>query len=414
MNNHIYDEIIIGCGVAGLYYVYKNKPSNYVIFEKNDRIGGRVYNIEWNSEQISLGGGVIKYDNLNTLSLVKELQLEIADFTSIYHMQELSSSEYPNGPEHYKDNKIVVKSLKKTFEKNKEEINKLQLTFEQFLYKYYDYKIADIIKKNLLYYNDLNASVEYVLLEKNIEELLRTADLKLHYIKNGGYTLLIDTIISKIDNLDVKLNSVVKSIKKIDNFYELVINNNEIYKTKKIILATEKNSNIIFDSFILKKINKIYNMVESCNYIRVYTYHKNGHNLKNATRTQNIPGKIIIMSDKILMACYTEDYNARLLNNMLKKCNKNEQIDIVYSLLKNSGIIVSEPDDIIYYFWESGVHYCKPNYSFSKMKTEIKKIYTEDNIGIIGEAVASGHGWVDCALESVHNLSSTYNNKKFE
>jgi cation diffusion facilitator CzcD-associated flavoprotein CzcO len=34
----VYDEIIIGCGFAGLYWCYKTKPKNFIILEKSDRI----------------------------------------------------------------------------------------------------------------------------------------------------------------------------------------------------------------------------------------------------------------------------------------------------------------------------------------------------------------------------------------
>ena len=69
----IYDEIIIGAGISGLYWCYKTKPSTFIILEKSDRIGGRVYNIDWNSNQISLGGGVIKSTNTCMLNLCNEL-----------------------------------------------------------------------------------------------------------------------------------------------------------------------------------------------------------------------------------------------------------------------------------------------------------------------------------------------------
>ena len=73
----IHDEIIIGAGMAGLYWIYKTKPNSFVILEKSDRIGGRVYNIDWNSTHISLGGGVIKESNNYTIQLANELGLEL-------------------------------------------------------------------------------------------------------------------------------------------------------------------------------------------------------------------------------------------------------------------------------------------------------------------------------------------------
>ena len=45
-DENTYDEIKIGSGFAGLYWCYKNKPEKFIILEKSDRIGGRIYNIE--------------------------------------------------------------------------------------------------------------------------------------------------------------------------------------------------------------------------------------------------------------------------------------------------------------------------------------------------------------------------------
>ena len=56
---NIYDYIVIGAGIAGITYSYTNKSDNFVILERNDYIGGRILNISWHDEQISLGGGVI-------------------------------------------------------------------------------------------------------------------------------------------------------------------------------------------------------------------------------------------------------------------------------------------------------------------------------------------------------------------
>ena len=64
-SKNIYETIIIGAGFAGLYYAYKFNPKKYLIIERENRIGGRVYNIKWHDVQISLGGGAIKYDNIN-------------------------------------------------------------------------------------------------------------------------------------------------------------------------------------------------------------------------------------------------------------------------------------------------------------------------------------------------------------
>ncbi len=87
----IYDEIIIGSGFAGLYWCYKNKPEKFIVLEKSDRIGGRVYNIEWKGTNISFGGGVIKSTNNTTLRLVNELGIKSGETISEYNLVDLET-----------------------------------------------------------------------------------------------------------------------------------------------------------------------------------------------------------------------------------------------------------------------------------------------------------------------------------
>jgi len=402
------NTIIIGAGMAGIYYTYKSKITDYLILEKNDRIGGRVYNMQWNNEQISLGGGVIKEDNINTLTLVKELGLEnnLVDFSSTYHYIDLKGDE-PNENLYHKSNKTIINYLRKIFNENKDEIKSLSLTFKQFLLYYLDYNIYKTVHDTLLYKSYMDADVEYVLQNKNIYELLRVAEFKLKYLKNGGYTLLLNKLLEKLDKNKIILNCNITIISKNNNKFIIKNSTGEIYSCNKLVIATPKNNNIQFnfeDNFqLVNRINNIYNSVNSKPYIRVYTYHEKGHGLKNSMFTSNIPGKVIIMSKNIIMACYTESINALELYNLLYKNNKQKQIDIVYNLLKNSNIHISKPDDIIYNFWDIGSHSINPNINYKKLKKNIQEL-TKENIVLIGELFASNHGWVDSALESVNNI----------
>jgi hypothetical protein len=408
MNN--IDTIIIGAGMAGLYYTYKSKLTDYLILEKNDRIGGRIYNIQWNNEQISLGGGVIKETNNNTLALIKELNLEsdLVSFTSTYHFIELKG-DVPNEKLYHKANKTIINYLRKVYNNNKDEIQNLSLTFKQFLLYYTDYKVYKILHDTILYKSYMDADVGYVLEDENSYELLRVSEFKLKSLKNGGYTLLLNKLLEKLENYKNKIILNCDIIKISKNNQKFIIENSvgNKYSCNKLVIATPKNNNIQFDfdKDLINKINNIYNSVDGKPYIRVYTYHEKGHGLVNSMFTSNIPGKVIIMSDKIIMACYTESINAVELYNLLNKNNKNKesQIDIVYNLLKNSNINVSKPNDIIYQFWDIGTHYIQPNVNYNELKNNIKKL-SKENIILIGELFASNHGWVDSALESVINI----------
>jgi hypothetical protein len=394
-----YKTIIIGAGFAGLYYIHKFKPVNYLVLERENRIGGRIYNITWHEQQISLGGGIVKETNKYTIDLLEEFGIEIGESITKYHMIDLPGDS-PNESDFHDANKIIIRYLRKLYKKNKLEIERMKLTFDEFLLKYLDYKIYKIIKKNLLYLTYMNADVKYTLDDETIYELLRVDNFKIKYIKPNGYTTLLERLLEEIDKSRIKLNCTVNTINKIGNKYEIVCNKIK-YTCDNLVIATEKNPNIIIN---LPKVNEIYELVDGCSYIRVYAYWPNGHNIKNSIRTQNLPGKIIYINDKILMACYNESYNADKLHDLLKKNNKTSQLNIVHSLLNNSGIKVDIPNDIVCKYWINGTNYLNPNTKFENMRDNIKNLCINENISLVGELFASSHGWVNSALESVELL----------
>lgn len=404
----LYDEIIIGSGFAGLYWTYKNKPEKFIILEKSDRVGGRVYNVEWNGHQISLGGGIIKSSNKTTLKLIGELGLEVGESVSKYHFVDLETKtknlNVPNEDNFHPTNKIITKYLKKKFEKNKEQIKKNKLNWNEFLDLYLDLETSTMIKSYLLYKTYSNSDIESVLNDE-IEELLRTEDFKVFYIKQSGYTGLLNKLVESINPHDTNIltNNEVSKITKQDNIYQVITKDNQIYQTKKIILATESKTNIKFElgednNNIL---SELYAMVSGSKYIRVYSFHKEGHGLECSFRTNGLVGKVIYINPNVLMCCYTEDFQAIQLNNLLNKNSKSEQIEIVYNLFANCSIpIKTKPDDIIIKFWEIGVHYNTINYDKDN-KIELLKQLKNSNIIIIGESVGDTHGWVNSALGSV-------------
>lgn len=407
----IYDEIIIGCGIAGLYWCYKTKPSNFIILEKSNRIGGRIYNIDWNGYQISLGGGVIKSSNNLTIQLANELGLELGNSISKYHLIDLETQttniNKPNEDNFHESNKIVTKYLIKTFEKNKEQIKKNKLTWNEFLDLYLDLKTSTTIKSNLLYKSYSNADVESVF-EYEIEELLRTRDFKISFILQSGYTGLLNRLTQLINRSNILTNNEVIQVIKKDNLFRINTKQNQTFTAKKIILATESKTDIQFDVDLETNlhIENLYKMFSGSNYIRVYSYHHETHGLECSYRTNGLVGKVIVINPHILMCCYTEESQAVELEKLLEKNSKQEQIEIVYKLLTRCSIpIKTKPDDIIYKFWSSGIHLNNINFN-KESKIDLQKKLSNSNIIVIGESVANSHGWVNSALESVDFICS--------
>jgi len=412
-NNIIYDTIVIGAGFAGLYWIKKFKPAKWLCLEKSDRIGGRVFNVDWYTTQISLGGGIFRPEHKLIIELANEYNLQIANSISKYHMVDLEknsqSSKIPNEDNFYGPNKVITKYLIQLYKKNKDEIEEKKLTFGEFIDYYMDLQSGTIIKANLLYKTYLDANVHDTL-NYEFDELMRTSNFEINFIKPKGYTSLLDEIITEIGIQNIKTSTQVKKITKQNNIFHIHTSQGQILKSNSIVLATEANPNIVLElePKITKLIENLYSMVSGSNYIRIYSYHKNKHGLTCSYRTNNLPGKVILMDENVLMCCYTESYQATQLLNLLRKNDKESQIEIIYKLLLNSHIpIATKPDDIIMKYWDIGVHYNLPNYN-EEEKNNILQALAKSNIYVIGESVNKTHGWVNCALESVEYY---HNNK---
>ena len=76
--NKIYDYIIVGAGISGLYFSYKlknNNNNNFIILEKKPRLGGRIKTINMGCFSYDAGAVRISKSHKKTISLIKELKL---------------------------------------------------------------------------------------------------------------------------------------------------------------------------------------------------------------------------------------------------------------------------------------------------------------------------------------------------
>jgi hypothetical protein len=394
-----YKNIIVGAGFAGLYFAHKFRLDNFIILERENRVGGRVYNFEWNGQQISMGGGILRNNDKHTIKLAEEFGLKTTQSNSKYYFIDLEGS-IPNEELYYEANKVIINYLKKIFITHKDEIKRLELTFRQFLFEYLEYHIAQTIVSNLLYFSYLDSDVETIFNEK-IYQLMRIEPFISRYILPNGYTGLLDKLVESVGKSNIKLNITVTNIYKSGNKYVINCSNNLTFTCDKLILATEKNPKINIE---IKEVNELYEMFGSCPYIRSYGFWNLGHNITNSIKTQNYPGKIIKINDKLLMTCYTECIRAKQLNDFFTNKKKDDQIKIIHELLINSGIQIEKPDDFIYKLWEVGSHYPKPNFDYNLITSKIKDLAKNSNIYLVGEVFSDCNGWVNCALESVDRL----------
>ena len=85
----MFDVIIIGGGIAGLYSAYKMKeldPSvNLLLVEAEDHLGGRAGNYNFHGQSVPIGAGVgrKKKDKL-LIKLLDKLKIKYRDFKIIF------------------------------------------------------------------------------------------------------------------------------------------------------------------------------------------------------------------------------------------------------------------------------------------------------------------------------------------
>ena len=76
----IYDYIIIGAGISGLYTAYnikkKNLDKTFIILEANEYIGGRTLEEKFNNQLVKTGAGVVRITDKLLIKLIKELKVD--------------------------------------------------------------------------------------------------------------------------------------------------------------------------------------------------------------------------------------------------------------------------------------------------------------------------------------------------
>lgn len=386
----IYDIIIIGGGIAGLYAaytIYKLSPTTkFLILEKNEKkyIGGRANNEMFYGQSIATGAGIgRRKKDLLLYNLMQELEIPIHEFISSHQYSKL----------------LEPMDIKKTIDLLKSKYKETDETFKEFARK--------ILKDK---YKNFSVLLGYTDYEK--EDVYDTLynygmDDNIGHMKafSVPWHELILKLAEKIGMCNIKFSSNVKNIIKNDN-YEIETDSKN-YLCKKIIIATTITS--------IRNLLKlpIYKDIEGQPFMRVYgKFTKSSIDImkeyvKGYTILPGVLQKIIpINSDNgIYMIAYNDNANTCKLKDYQENTEEN-RIHFCELLEKALGI----PKDSIKlvgiraFYWLIGTHYYKPlNKSlYSNRSDFIKEAqHPEENILVVGEVVSKNQGWINGALNSV-------------
>ena len=391
----VYDIIIVGSGIAGLYTAYNIKKMypklSFLILEKNTKknIGGRMNNYNFKGTNVNIGAGVgrEKKDNL-LINLLKELNINYSTYSNIIN--------YSNNI-----NRVDINYI---FDILKKKYNYEKKTFKEFA--------LPIL--GLTLYNDLIVMIGYSDFEnEDIYEVLYHYGIE---DAQAGWTCmkilwldLLNKLILNIGYKNIKTSNNVKSIKNNNEFY-YIYTDKYIYITKKIIIA----STIDTVKKLLPKYT-IYNQIYGQPFLRVYgQFSKSSIPIisKYVTATTIVSSelkKIIPITSDIYMIAYTDNNDAlyfkennRLINNTINKNFYCRLIEKSLGIIENSLELV----DIKSFYWKIGTHYFEPLSNEYKNREEfiIKAQNPIFNIFVVGEMISRNQGWTLGALESVEKI----------
>ena len=409
----IYDIIIVGSGIAGLYSAYNIKKlspkTSYLILEKYKKkwIGGRMNNETFYGVQIVTGAGVGRNDtNPLLIKLMKDLHVHYDKSISVMKYSKLL-------PQHSEFDPVkVIDYLKKEYNKNPGPYQKM--TFKNFAtqilgdvnYKlftiyagYTDYDGADVYETLYNYGMDDNKGGWPIL-------YIPWKELVQHLCEYIGYG-------------NIKCSNDVVSITQINDhnepcLFEIKTDEGNTYFSNKVIVATTISG-------ILKLVHgasnpkSVYQQIHGQPFLRLYAkFDKKSSDIlkKYVTNYTIVPGplqKIIPMdSDKgVYMIAYSDNENAVMLKNHLKNTFKNRKLYeklIEQSLgLPARSLYIIEIKD---FYWPIGTHYYEPLHGPYKSRDEFvyHAQHPEKGMLVVGEAVSTYQGWSEGALESVENV----------
>ena len=406
----IYDIIIIGSGISGLYTAHNIKQFNphlsFLILEKNKKneIGGRADNEPFYGANIATGAGIGRKRDKLLKSLMREFGFPINEFKVTPNYSKLMDPI---------DIKEVLSNLREKYKKYKGP----PTTFEKF---------AKLVLGETMYKQFLLSS-GYTDYEKaGAEETLYDYGMEDNACCLTGFGVdwhnLIQSMASKIGDAHFRFSKNVTKITKLKNELDNHESNSSsdiflleteygksMYKCRKIIVATTITS--------LRELfprHPIYREIEGQPFLRIYgKFSKQSVPILKEYVGGHIavPGHIQKMiainpDEGIYMIVYNDNRHAMAFRTRTDNTDANREF-YCNMIERSLGIPENKRIHLIAirsFYWKIGTHYYKPLNSakYSGRDEFINEAqHLDDNILVVGEVVSKHQGWVEGALESV-------------
>lgn len=373
----MYDVIVIGAGISGLYATWKleKRLLNVLLLEKKDRIGGRLKTVERNGKKFDVGG--IRYSlthHKKLVKLCKELSIE--------------NREHKIYPSHTKDVSFIRKTLKKISSSFNEEELKSN-TIEYFLRKM-DSSSTDRFIQSWGYLGNIQNAQAYWFL-KSTSSMYN--DGRMYYMKSG-FGNLIKSLQQQIQSeIKTTCGGVCDIEKDINGGFKIYMEDGTIYHSKKVICALPQEALLKMNYF--DKHKTLLSTVTSNNYIRIFGEMETKQRFLSHSGNDLVP-QTISRGDGIVQLAYADSKKAEYLRN-----------SYIHGTFPTKEIVEKfqlgpDPKWVESFYWKNGTHYWNP---YVDVENTYKSILNpEKDLFIVGEAFSKKQAWIEGALETVDDV----------
>lgn len=392
----LYDVIIIGAGIAGLYAATRLRKkmgphARILVLEKHKRrwLGGRADNEMFQGVSVVSGAGIgRKGKDRLLMKLLEEYRIPHSEFTI--------SKQYARTIREPVNTRAIIQHLRQTFEKDP---RKWQgKSFKQFALAVLGEQV----------YNSYVVCAEYTDYEHaDVYETLYMYGLEDNESGWKGVKIPWDILIDKMaKNVDIQYSRDVIRVLPIASDYFIVETEDEQrYDCVKVVVASTITS--------LRKLfprHGVYKEIEGQPFLRLYgKFDKRSAEImsREVPKMTIVPGplrKMIPMGQGVYMIAYTDNKSAEQMKEYLTNTLENRET-LCRMMEKVLGIEAKtlKMTAIRDYYWPVGTHYYKPRQYVDEPygKFLVNAQHPIEGVTVVGEVVSKNHGWIEGALESV-------------
>ena len=420
----LYDTVIVGGGIAGLYaawLIHKNHPNHkFIVLEKENQLGGRIFTYSDKNMCVEAGAARFNENHHQLIELIRELGLhkKMVKITS-------DAKFYPSDGINDTDTLInmLANPLKTVLElliNSKFSITSLivrVIIYSKLFSKYelINTNFVSIARKTLS-----ETEVQHIidafgfyteLVDMNAYDCINLMEGGLNpnqqfYTLRGGLSQIINVLYKKLKPR-ILTNVEITSISHNKNHFEIKTNKKTYYSLRCISAIPKQNIEAIT---FFKPIYKLTKFIECHPLCRIYSKFDMSDkrntwitNLPKLTTNNNLRMVIPIdIKSGIIMVSYTDNKFADFWKSIEKKSGipgVNKEISRLLTM--SIGVDIPLPIYTKVFYWNCGVGYWGITADSAAIEQSILRPFPKLPLYICGEHYSSKHQqWIEGALDT--------------